>query len=264
MLPLRDDNPTQQVPYVTYGLMAVCVAVYLYQMGLSPREDRTLILALGMIPAVVLGDETLPPDLAMVPALATPITSMFLHGGFFHLAGNMLYLWIFGNNVEDAMGSLRFLAFYVICGLAAALVHGLQAADSVIPMVGASGAISGVLGAYLLLFPWARVFVWFGFVFVFWVPAALVLGLWFAFQAFGLLEDPGGVQSGVAFWAHLGGFVAGMMLIPLFKHRSVPLFSHRRAVSRVSVIPATGRRSGRHKRGPWDDPPSGPWGARRP
>lgn len=263
MLPLRDDNPTRVVPYVTYGLIGLCVVVYLYQFGLSPLEDRRLVVALGMIPAVVLGGERLPPDLAVVPAVVTPLTSMFLHGGFFHLAGNMLYLWIFGNNVEDAMGSARFLAFYLLCGVAAALLHGVQSADSVIPMVGASGAISGVLGAYLLLFPWARVFVWFGFIFMVWVPAVVVLGLWFGVQAIGLLGDPEGVRSGVAFWAHLGGFVAGMALIPLFKRAGVPLFSRKRTVARLSVIPATGRTGGHRRRGPWD-PPSGPWGAGRP
>ncbi|MBB4286905.1 rhomboid family intramembrane serine protease [Roseospira goensis] len=261
MLPLRDDNPTRITPVVTWGLIAVSVLVFLYQAGLGSMAERHLIVALGAIPAVLTGQERLPAELALVPALVTPVTSMFLHGGLLHLGGNMLYLWIFGNNVEEAMGWLRFLAFYLICGVAAAYLHALQQPDSIMPMVGASGAISGVLGAYLMLFPWARVFVWFGFIFVFWVPAIVVLGLWFGLQALSLLGDPTGAQSGVAWWAHVGGFLVGMALTPLLRRRGYPLFSRRHRVTRVSVIPRAGGPS--RRRGPWD-PPRGPWGAGRP
>lgn len=250
MLPLRDDNPTTRTPYVTWGIMAACVLVFLFQMGLDARQERHLIIALGAIPAVLLGQETLPADLAMVPAALTPLTAMFLHGGFMHLGGNLLYLWIFGNNVEDAMGIVRFTIFYVVCGVGAALMHALVTPDSVIPMVGASGAISGVLGAYLLLFPWARVFVWFGFVFLFWVPAAVVLGLWFGLQALALLGDPAGLVSGVAWGAHLGGFIVGVILTPMLRRPGVPLLSRRRMVRRVSMIPNAGG-VGRTRRGPW-------------
>jgi membrane associated rhomboid family serine protease len=154
---------------------------------------------------------------------------MFLHGGWMHLIGNMLYLWIFGNNVEDAMGHARFLAFYVLCGAAAVFAQALPAPDSTIPMIGASGAISGVLGAYLLLYPHARVLVLIplgAFSRLVYLPAMVVLGFWFALQLLStLLADPN--QPGVAFGAHAGGFVAGMLLIPLFKRRGVPLFHPR-------------------------------------
>ncbi|MQX35533.1 rhomboid family intramembrane serine protease [Roseospira navarrensis] len=263
MLPLRDDNPTSRPSVVTYGLIAICVATSLYQMALTPQEGYELIVSLGAIPIVVTGTQSLPPELALIPPLATPVTAMFLHGDLLHLAGNMLYLWIFGNNVEDAMGSVRFLVFYLLCGLAATALHVLQLPDSVAPMVGASGAISGVLGAYLILFPWARVFVWFGFIFMFWVPAIFVLGLWFGMQALSLLSDPSGAASGVAWWAHVGGFVVGLALVPLFKRREVPLFSRRRTVRRITVIPRVGHHKDTRRRGPWDDP-KGPWGAGRP
>jgi membrane associated rhomboid family serine protease len=262
MLPIKDENPTRRVSVITYGLIGLCIIVYLYQGSLSVGEENSLLLGLGMIPVVVLGSDSLPPELVMVPALLTPVTSMFLHGDIFHLGGNMLYLWIFGNNVEDAMGRGRFLVFYLVCGIAAAMLHALQTPGSVAPMIGASGAISGVLGAYLLLFPLARVLVYFGLVFVFWVPAAVVLGLWFGLQALSVLGDPQGADTGIAWWAHLGGFAVGMALIPLFKRRDVLLFNRKPTVSRVSVIPAVG--AGRHRRrGPWDAP-SGPWGAGRP
>jgi membrane associated rhomboid family serine protease len=238
-------------------------------MALDHGDGHRFIVALGTIPAVLTGAERMPPELALVPAAVTPLTSMFLHGDILHLAGNMLYLWIFGNNVEDAMGSLKFLAFYLICGVAAAMVHTFQQPDSIAPMVGASGAISGVLGAYLILFPWARVFVWFGLIFVFWVPAVVVLGLWFGLQALSLLADPSGAASGVAWWAHVGGFAVGLALTPMLKRKGVPLFSRRRTVRRISVIPRVGQHGRPRRRGPWDPPdagdgPKGPWGAGRP
>jgi len=255
LLPLRDDNPTTRTPYVTYAIIILCGLVYLLQLGMSPMAEQRLIYALGAIPAVLLGDATMAPDLALVPSLVTPVTAMFLHGGFFHLAGNMLYLWIFGNNVEDAMGSWRFLVFYLVCGIAAAMTHALITEDTTAPMIGASGAISGVLGAYLLLFPWARVFVWFGFVFLFWVPAIFVLGLWFGLQALSLLGDPTGVSS-VAFGAHVGGFVVGLVLTPLFRRVGVPLFSRQRVAHRLSMIPRSGRINTGSRR---QQPPPGPW-----
>jgi len=263
MLPIRDDNPTSRTPAVTLSLIAACIGIYLYQAGLGTGEGHRFILALGAIPAVLTGSAELPPELTLVPALLTPLTSMFLHGGLMHLGGNMLYLWIFGNNIEDSMGAVRFLAFYLICGVAAATTHVLQQPDSIAPMVGASGAISGVLGAYLILFPWARVFVWFGFIFAFWVPAIFMLGLWFGMQALSLLSDPSGVDSGVAWWAHVGGFVTGLALTPLLKRRGVPLFSRQPTVRRISVIPRVGGQRRPRRRGPWNDP-KGPWGAGRP
>ena len=159
MIPLHDDNPTRSFPYITLTIIALCVLVYLWQATLGPRGGEGLIYSLGVIPAVLLHKVQLNPELVVVPASATIFTSMFLHGGFMHLAGNMLYLWIFGNNIEDAMGKFRFILFYFICGTAAAFGQVLQDPSSQIPMVGASGAISGVLGAYLLLYPHARVLV---------------------------------------------------------------------------------------------------------
>lgn len=253
MLPLRDDNPTSLTPIVTLGLIVVCTVVHVYKALLPHPEAQGLILGLGTIPAVISGDAILQPELALVPPLLSLLTAMFVHGDILHLGGNLLYLWIFGNNVEDAMGHLRFLAFYLICGVAAALLHIVQAPGSPVPMVGASGAISGVLGAYLILFPFARVFVWFGFVFMFWVPALVVLGLWFGLQALNVLADPTGAASGVAWWAHLGGFGVGMLLTPLLRRRGFPLFSRRSRVTRVSLIPRAGRGSPR-RRGPWDPP----------
>lgn len=226
MIPLKDDNPTTLVPFVSYTILAACVAVFLWQVSLEPRAAQAAVYALGMIPAVLLGDATLPPELVMVPPMATLFTSMFLHGGWMHLIGNMLYLWIFADNVEDAMGHVRFVVFYIICGLAAALAQAALDPGSEIPMVGASGAISGVLGAYLLLHPKAHVLVFIPlgyFMQLVRLPAMLVLGAWFLLQLFQQMSAPSG-QGGVAFMAHIGGFVVGMALIPLFKYRRVALF----------------------------------------
>ena len=247
MLPLADDNPHGGRPIVTWLLMAACVLVFLWQVSLPERAAQEAVFAFGMIPALVFTDLRLDPELAIVPAWATLVTSMFLHGGFMHLAGNMLYLWIFGDNVEIAMGRVRYIAFYLVCGVAAALAQAMLDTESRIPMIGASGAISGVLGAYLLLFPRANVrvlmFPW-GMVPV---PAVVVLGLWFLLQLLDGVSTPGG-QGGVAFWAHVGGFVAGMVLLPFFKPAHVPYF-------------ARGHRGGfRFRRKP---PGEGPWGPHR-
>jgi membrane associated rhomboid family serine protease len=179
-----------------------------------------------MIPAVLFGEARLSPELARVPAPLTVLTSMFLHGGWMHLIGNMIYLWIFGNNVEDSMGHARFVLLYLLCGVAAALAQAWVQPDATVPMVGASGAISGVLGAYLLLFPHARVHVAVPIGFMLHtldLPAVLVLGLWIGLQLLSsALATPG--EGGVAFFAHIGGFAAGMALIPFFKYRRVRLF----------------------------------------
>lgn len=229
MIPLHDDNPTDITPYVTFALIGLCVLVFLWQVSLGEHIERA-IYSLGMIPATVFGDKSLPPELVVVPAWMTMFTSMFMHGGWMHLIGNMLYLWIFGNNVEDSMGHARFVVFYLLCGVAAVLAQALPNPDSVIPMVGASGAISGVLGAYLLLYPHARVLVVLPLGFLLYstrVPAGFVLGFWFLIQLISSLNaNPD--EGGVAFGAHAGGFVAGMALIAFFKHARVPLFHPRR------------------------------------
>jgi membrane associated rhomboid family serine protease len=169
---------------------------------------------------VLFGSETLPAEAQWVPATATIFTSMFPHGGFGHLIGNMLYLWIFGDNVEDSMGSGRFVLFYFVCGIAAALAQAVPAPDSVIPMIGASGAVSGVLGAYMLMYPRAHVLVLVPIPFMVYlarIPALFVLALWFGIQLLSSIAAPEG--AGVAFRAHVGGFVAGALLIYLFRPR---------------------------------------------
>jgi membrane associated rhomboid family serine protease len=228
MIPLRDDNPTTLRPVITVGLIALCTLAFFWQLSLGARAEA-VIQALGVMPAALFGKLTLSPELMQVPAALTVVTSMFLHGGWMHLIGNMLYLWIFGNNVEDAMGHGRFVVFYLLCGVAAVLAQAVPAPDSTIPMIGASGAISGVLGAYLLLYPHARVLVLIPlgvFSRMLYLPAMVVLGFWFLLQLLStLLADPH--QPGVAFGAHAGGFAAGMLLIPLFKHRELRLLQPR-------------------------------------
>ncbi len=224
-LPLYDDNPTRRRPVVTIGLIIACVAVFAWQVTLPGREGDIAIFSFGVIPAVLFGIEELPPGVAQVPAWTTIVTSMFMHGGFLHLGGNMLFLWIFGNNVEDSMGRGRFLLFYLLCGTAAALAQSLPDPTSTIPMVGASGAIGGVLGAYILLHPRANVrcLVWIIiFATIINVPAVIVLGFWFAGQVLSGVATPTS-SGGVAFWAHVGGFVAGMVLIPFFREKGVRL-----------------------------------------
>lgn len=226
MIPLKDDNPSRIVPVVSYVLIGLCVLVFLWQAALGPVRGQAAVYALGVIPAVLLGDAQLPPDIAIVGPWTSVFTSMFLHGGWLHLIGNMLYLWIFGDNVEDSMGHGRFVLFYLLCGVAAVLAQALPDPASQVPMIGASGAISGVLGAYLLLFPHARVLVLIPLGFIMHsarLPAMWVLLLWFGIQ---LLSNvlQGAAGSGVAFRAHIGGFLAGAVLIPLFKHRNVRLF----------------------------------------
>ena len=226
MIPLHDDNPTEIKPVITISLIVLCALVFVWQVLLGGQARQAIVYSLGVIPAVLLDRVHLPEELVLVPAHLTIFTSMFLHGGILHLAGNMLYLWIFGNNVEDAMGHFRFIIFYLLCGVAAVTGQVLQNPDSQIPMIGASGAISGVLGAYLLLYPHARVLVAIPLGFILYtarLAAGWVLGFWFVIQIISsVLAEPGSV--GVAWFAHIGGFLAGMVFIPVFKYRHIPLF----------------------------------------
>jgi membrane associated rhomboid family serine protease len=231
MFPLKDDNPTTIVPIVTWALIAVNIAVFLYQVSLDPKALQLFAYQYGAVPALVTGEKSLPANLAVIPPSVSIFTSMFLHGGWLHLIGNMWYLWIFGNNIEEAMGRLRYLAFYLLCGFAASFSHILLNTGSVIPMVGASGAIAGVLGAYLMLYPHARVLtlvVLFFFIRMFYIPAGFMLGFWFVFQL--LNGSMAGNQNtgGVAFWAHVGGFMAGLVLVGLFKKKQVRFFNPQR------------------------------------
>ena len=228
MIPLRDDNPTEITPVITVVLIVMCVLVFLYEISLPPIKSEAFVYMYGAIPAVVFGHVQLPQELMSLPAYGTLLSSMFLHGGWMHLIGNMLYLWIFGNNIEDVRGHVRFLLFYGTCGVVAALSHAFIDPESTLPMVGASGAISGVLGAYLLLYPRTRVLVLIPFGFfsqMMYVPAAFVLGLWFLMQLFSGGMNWGHEGGGVAFFAHIGGFVAGMILVGFFKNPQVRFFT---------------------------------------
>ena len=232
MFPLHDDNPTRRTPFLTVGLIAACALVFLWQASLDGFGQRHAVFALGAIPAVLFETARLPAELTLVPAWMTAFTSMFLHGGWMHLIGNMLYLWIFGNNVEDAMGPVRFTFFYLLCGLLALVTHLAPNAASLTPVIGASGAVSGVLGAYLLLYPHARVLVAvpFGiFIHTMRIRAVWVLGGWFLLQLFHSAAAGSSGGGGVAWGAHVGGFLAGAALIPFFKDRRVRLFAPARA-----------------------------------
>lgn len=221
-LPLKDSNPLRIIPFqiVTAGLIAACIAAYLWQHFLPDREAARMVLGLAAIPAVLTDQITLDPTLALVPAWLTLITAQFLHGGWLHLGGNMLYLWVFGDNIEDAMGHGRFLLFYLTCGVAAGLAHVLSGPESVNPMIGASGAVSGVLGAYLVLHPRVKVLVlafkWLPLR----LPAYVVLGGWAVLQ---LVYTWIG-EGGVAWWAHIGGFIAGVILVVPMRRKAVTLF----------------------------------------
>jgi membrane associated rhomboid family serine protease len=231
MIPLRDDNPAEITPVVTVGFIATCVLVFMYQASLPPQAGEVFVYQFGAIPATVFGHASLPADVVAIPAFASLITSMFLHGGWMHLIGNMLYLWIFGNNIEDVMGHVKFVIFYLACGIAAVYSHAITDPNSTMPMVGASGAISGVLGAYLLLFPRAQVLILIPlgiFTRMMYVPAAVVLGLWFLMQVLSGGMSLGRSGGGVAFFAHVGGFIAGMALIGLFKRGDVRFFAPQR------------------------------------
>jgi len=248
VIPLHDDNPTTIRPLVTYAVIGLAVLVFLWQLTLPERAAEGAYYALGLVPAVLFGTAKLPAELAWVPPEATVITSMFMHGGLLHIGGNMLYLWIFGNNVEDAMGHIRFVAFYLLCGVAAALAQAFQDPSSTVPMVGASGAIGGVLGAYLLLYPRARilVFVPLGFFSqMLRVPAYVVLGLWIVLQLISSAQ-PTAAGGGVAYWAHIGGFLAGLVLILAFRRPGVALLDRGRAAG-----PWRQGGSGRPRRGSW-------------
>jgi membrane associated rhomboid family serine protease len=228
MLPLKDDIPSRTVPIVTLGLIALNLVAFLYQLSLELGDGGAargavsaadaFVYEFGAVPCRITG--ACPHDFP--PAFVSIFTSMFLHGGWLHIAGNMLYLWIFGNNVEDTLGHGRYLIFYLACGVAAAMAQTAVGPGSPIPMVGASGAVSGVLGAYLLLFPHAHVttLIILGFFFrLVQIPAVIVLGFWIVLQVLNGLGSFG-ASGGVAFFAHIGGFVAGLGLLFVLRRRA--------------------------------------------
>jgi membrane associated rhomboid family serine protease len=223
VVPLRDNNPTRIVPVVTYAIIALNIAAFVYQLSLGPYLENFLRVW-AVVPHTLTMYFAGEPTGLPFPAWITLITSQFLHGGFLHIAGNMLFLWIFGNNVEDKLGHIRFIVFYLACGVIAGLAQWFFSAYSVIPSLGASGAIAGVMGAYILRFPRAEILTLVPLGIVFWtfrVPAFFFLGFWFVQQAFysvASLNVPTnvGMQSGgIAYWAHAGGFVIGAILGPL-------------------------------------------------
>lgn len=238
--PLKDDNPRSRIgfQYVTVGLITLCVVVFLYQMTLKDLPAVAFLYSYGLIPVTLFHEVDLAPEFYRVPPWATLFTSMFLHGDLMHLVGNMAFLWIFGDNIEDALGHARFFLFYFLCGVAAGLSQGLIDPLSEVPMIGASGAISGVLGAYLMLYPKRGVWIFFFYI-VRRVPAWGALGFWIGLQVLyaTVLNDP---NATTAWWAHIGGFIAGLVLIVPMRPRGVPLFDRGQVV-----------------------PPHGPWGRRR-
>lgn len=236
--PYADDNPTRHgPPIITLFLIGVCAGIYLlFESSLSPEALTAFFQDYGFVPAAFFGDGS-PLDGGPVSPTVTLITCMFAHGGLAHLVGNMWFLWLYGDNVEDAFGPVRFVVFYLACGVVGALAHGWVDPGSEVPVVGASGAISGVIGAYLLIWPRAniRVFYWlFVFIGTVHVPAFFVLGLWFAEQLYALPDALAGL-GGVAIAAHLAGFVTGLALTPLLRRPGVPLLQapHSRAFSRA-------------------------------
>ena len=220
MFPLSDSTPRTRFPFITLALMAANIAVFIHQILLNPYALEHFVYLNGMVPyrvsAFIAGRA--PVDVALAPLF----TSMFLHAGWMHLIGNMWFLWIFGDNIEDNFGHLNYLLFYVLCGLLASLTHWIAGPLSRIPSVGASGAIAGIMGAYMLLFPRARVLTLIPFFFIFTMelPAVVMLLYWFAIQFFSGVASVGQsqqAQGGVAFWAHIGGFAAGVALCFLFR-----------------------------------------------
>ena len=220
MIPLKSDNPLSSFPVMNVLLILSNIFVFLYELSLSPRAGNRLVYQFGLIPARLgMAIEPTPHAhaVALVPAVITLFTCMFLHAGWLHLLGNMLFLWVFGGSVEDRLGHFGYVVFYLVCGLGAGAAHTLINWGSKLPTIGASGAISGVMGAYIVLFPRSRILtlVPLLILFFFWrIPAALMLGYWFVLQFVSGLNALGGAdQGGVAVWAHVGGFVLGALLI---------------------------------------------------
>ena len=222
MIPLKDDNPTSGKPIVTYFIIGLCIFIFIIQLSSNTYRTGELFYSYGLIPSVLMGYDKFPLDLYAIPAYATIFSSMFMHGGFMHLIGNMLYMWIFADNIEDNLGPTKFIIFYLFSGIGAAMAQVLMDTNSQIPMIGASGAIGGVLGAYLINHPNAKVLVLIPFGFfsqLIKIRALYVLGFWFLLQFINssLMSSEGG---GVAYAAHIGGFVSGMILILFFNKKA--------------------------------------------
>jgi len=231
MIPLKDMSPRRSVPLMTILLIIANVLVFFYQIGLTPRAGDAFIMTYGLVPAKIQMALAGSPHVTIGDALVPLFTCMFLHGGWLHILGNMWFLWIFGGNVEDRLGPLTFLLFYLVCGIASGITQAVFSWGSHIPSVGASGAISGVLGAYIVFFPYARILTLvplFIFFFTARIPAMIFIGLWFVVQflsGVGTLGATGAAASGgVAWWAHIGGFVLGVVLAGLVKGRPADIY----------------------------------------
>jgi membrane associated rhomboid family serine protease len=212
LIPVSDEPKTRRFPYVNVALIISCVLVFVYELTLSEREINSFFLDYGAVPRQL--SDTVEGGWSL-PELATIATSAFVHGGFLHLIGNMLYLWLFGDNVEDVLGHFFYLVFYFVAAIGAVALQVAVDPDAMIPMVGASGAISGVMGGYFVLYPTARVDI-LVFFFIFPVPAVFLIGFWFALQlltGFATIGTAEGASEGVAVWAHIGGFITGLVII---------------------------------------------------
>ncbi len=220
MIPIRDRNPSDTFPYVTIGIIVVNVFVFIIELSLGPRLD-VFVMKYGVVPLKVRYYSQIP-DLTFMNTFSPFLTSMFLHGGFIHLIGNMWYLWIFGDNIEDRLGHFKYLCFYIICGIIASTVHVFFNSQSDVPCIGASGAIAGVLGAYMITFPRARVVtilpLWF-ILQIIELPAYIVLGFWFVIQFFNgaVSITTSASGGGVAWWAHIGGFISGIFIFYILR-----------------------------------------------
>ncbi len=223
MIPLKDDNPTEGRPIVTYFLIGICILVFLLELSSQSYRTGALFYSYGLIPSVLMGHDQLPDNLYVIPAFISIFSSMFMHGGIMHLLGNMLYMWIFADNIEDALGPKKFIIFYMLSGIGAAMSQVLMDVNSQVPMVGASGAIGGILGAYLINHPNAKVLVLIPFGFfsqIIRIKALYVLFFWFVLQFINssITSSQGG---GVAYAAHIGGFLSGIILILFFNKYSI-------------------------------------------
>ena len=248
-IPIADTNPRVWIRYhyVTVTIIGLCVAIYVLQTLLEAHALNSLAYGLGLIPASLFGVRDLSPDLYLVPAPLTLVTSMFLHGSPLHLLGNMLFLWVFGDNIEDSMGHGRFAVFYLLCGSIGGLIHSIWDPASVVPTIGASGAVAGVLGAYLILHPKVKVWGIFFIPFPLRFPTYIVLGGWIALEVADALIFSDPARNTVAVWAHIGGFAAGAGLIRFFKYSHVPLWDK----SDEGVPQLRGLTLPSWRRGPW-------------
>jgi len=223
-IPIHDKNPLTIVAFqfVTIFFMLSCIVIFIWQLSLSEQAASYASFMFGMVPSVLLNLHSLPVEVDLLPSELTLLSYMFLHGSWLHLLGNMLFLWVFGDNIEDSMGHLHFIAFFLLCGIAGGLLHGVMQPYSDLPLIGASGAIAGLLGAYLMLHPRVKVLVLLFSRIPVRLPAYLLILMWVLLQGYSVLNASD--SDNTAWWAHIGGFIAGVLLIVPMKYNTVPLF----------------------------------------